>query len=46
MTKVKIDRMIKHFLVYIFNIDKISCLLLDDIQIAWEAPRYLYATSG
>jgi len=27
-------------------IDKISSPLLDNIQIAWEAPRYLYAVSG
>jgi len=27
-------------------IDKISSPLLDDVQIAWEAPQYLYATFG
>jgi len=27
-------------------IDKISSPLLDTVQIAWEAPRYLYAASG
>ena len=27
-------------------IDKISSPLLDDVQIAREAPRYLYAASG
>jgi len=27
-------------------IDKISSLLLDDVQIAREAPRYLYTASG
>jgi len=46
MLKGEIGRMIKYFLVYTFYIDKISSPLLDDVQIAREAPQYLYATSG
>jgi len=37
---------IKIFLSVKTYIDKISSPLLDDVQIAREAPRYLYAASG
>ena len=38
--------MIKDFLAKQFYIDKISSPLLDNVQIAREAPGYLYAASG
>jgi len=38
--------MIKMFLCVKTYIDKISSPWLDDVQIAREAPRYLYAASG
>ena len=38
--------MIKIFYSVKTYIDKISSPLLDNIQIAREAPRYLYAASG
>jgi len=46
MSKVEVDRVIKDFLAKQFYIDKISSPLLDNVQIAREAPGYLYAASG
>jgi len=46
MFKVEADRVIKIFLSVKTYIDKISSPLLDNVQIAREAPRYLYAASG
>jgi len=46
MSKIEVGRMIKDFSSIKTYIDKISSLLLDNIQIAREAPRYLYTVSG
>jgi len=46
MSKIEVDRVIKDFSCIKTYIDKISSPLLDNVQIAREAPRYLYAASG
>jgi len=44
--KIEVGKAIKIFSSVKTYIDKISSPLLDNVQIAREAPRYLYAASG
>jgi len=46
MSKIEVGRVIKDFSRIITYIDKISSPLLDNVQIAQEASRYLYAHLG
>jgi len=45
VTKIEVGQVIKDFLAQTFYIDKISSPLLDDLQIAQEAPGDVYAAS-
>ena len=45
-SKIEVGKVIKIFSSVKTYIDKISSPLLEDVQIAREAPRYLYAASG
>jgi len=47
MSNTEVGRMKKDFSEHkTCYIDMISSLLLENVQIAWEAPQYLYAASG